>query len=80
MANMIPDSNDDGEHHYLLFSATFDKRMRKLAKKVLEGSHVRIRIGRAGSTHVNVKQSVILHLPSIQQYADYVTGCLGREF
>jgi superfamily II DNA/RNA helicase len=51
---MIPDSNDDGEHHYLLFSATFDKRMRKLAKKVLEGSHV------------NVKQSVILHLPSIQ--------------
>ena len=52
------DTNEDGDHQYLLFSATFGKDMRKLAKKYLANDHVRIRIGRAGSTHINVKQQV----------------------
>ncbi|KPI44667.1 ATP-dependent RNA helicase ded1 [Cyphellophora attinorum] len=53
------DTNEDGNHRYMLFSATFNKRMRKLAKKYLSGDHIRIRIGRAGSTHINVQQNVI---------------------
>ena len=57
------DTNEDADHRYMLFSATFDKTMRKVAKKWLSGDHVRIRIGRSGSTHVNVKQNVS-HLPS----------------
>lgn len=52
------DVNEDADHRYLLFSATFDKDMRKLAKKYLANDHVRIRIGRAGSVHMNVKQNV----------------------
>ena len=52
------DTNEDADHRYLLFSATFDKDMRKLAKKYLAVDHVRIRIGRAGSVHMNVKQNV----------------------
>ncbi|ETN38149.1 uncharacterized protein HMPREF1541_07773 [Cyphellophora europaea CBS 101466] len=53
------DTNEDADHRYMLFSATFDKTMRKVAKKWLSGDHVRIRIGRSGSTHVNVKQNII---------------------
>lgn len=52
------DANIDAQHQYLLFSATFDKRMRNLAKKFLSQDFVRIRIGRAGSAHANVKQQV----------------------
>ena len=52
------DTNEDADHRYLLFSATFDKNMRKLAKKYLANDHVRIRIGRAGSSHMNVTQQV----------------------
>jgi len=55
------DANMDAQHQYLLFSATFDKNMRRVAKKFLEQDHVRIRIGRAGSAHGNIKQIVCYH-------------------
>lgn len=57
------DANLDGQHQYLLFSATFDKNMRRIAKKFLAQDHVRIRIGRAGSVHTNVKQQVSSPFP-----------------
>jgi ATP-dependent RNA helicase DDX3X len=41
-----------------MFSATFNKQCRELARKYLAVDHVRIRIGRAGSTHQNVEQQV----------------------
>ncbi|KAJ9641646.1 hypothetical protein H2204_002708 [Knufia peltigerae] len=53
------DANEDGDHRYLLFSATFPKRMQRLAAKFLETDHVHVSIGRTGSTHVNVKQQVL---------------------
>lgn len=52
------DANLDAQHQYLLFSATFDKTMRQVAKKFLSHDHVRIRIGRAGAVGSNVKQQV----------------------
>lgn len=55
-------ANLDGQHQYLLFSATFDKTMRNEAKKFLSQDFVRIRIGRAGSVHQNIKQQVC-HTP-----------------
>ena len=58
IANSNADTNEDGNHRYLLFSATFNKDMRKLARNFLAVDHVRIRIGRAGSVHANVKQQV----------------------
>lgn len=54
------DANLDAQHQYLLFSATFDKHMRTVAKQFLAQDFVRIRIGRAGSVHQNVKQQVSL--------------------
>lgn len=59
------DTNEDADHRYLLFSATFNKDMRKLARKYLANDHVRIRIGRAGSTHMNVTQNVGIRTHSI---------------
>jgi ATP-dependent RNA helicase DDX3X len=56
--SLSPDTNEDGDHRYLLFSATFSKDMRKLARKYLSIDHIRIRIGRAGSAHGNIKQQV----------------------
>lgn len=44
----------------MLFSATFPKPARDLAKAHLSPAYVRIRVGRAGSTHKNIVQSVVL--------------------
>jgi ATP-dependent RNA helicase DDX3X len=52
------DANEDGDHCYMMFSATFNKGCREVARKYLENEHVRIRVGRAGSTHVNIQQKV----------------------
>lgn len=43
----------------MLFSATFPAAVRKLAKTHLAESHVRVRVGRIGSTHENIKQDII---------------------
>ncbi|KAL8846889.1 MAG: hypothetical protein Q9221_008055 [Calogaya cf. arnoldii] len=53
------DSSADSDHIYLLFSATFNKEARLLAKKYMSTDHVRVRVGRAGSTHGNVVQKVV---------------------
>lgn len=71
----ILDTNEDGNHQYLLFSATFDKNMRKLAKNYLANNYVRIRIGRAGSVHGNVKQHVSLSSIGLKIYL-YLLGYL----
>lgn len=52
------DSNEDGDHCYMMFSATFNKSCRELARKHLENDYVRIRVGRAGSSHINIQQNV----------------------
>ena len=44
----------------MFFSATFPKALRDIAKEHLKTDHVRIRVGRAGSTHGNIKQNVML--------------------
>lgn len=45
---------------YMFFSATFPKAVRDLAKTHLAETHVRLRVGRAGSTHENIKQNIHL--------------------
>jgi ATP-dependent RNA helicase DDX3X len=42
----------------MLFSATFPKNARDLAKTHLSEEHVRFRVGRAGSSHENIKQQI----------------------
>lgn len=48
-----------GNIKYCLFSATFPKTARDLAKEYLSESHVRFRVGRAGSTTENIKQVIV---------------------
>ncbi|KAL8387302.1 hypothetical protein RB595_010008 [Gaeumannomyces hyphopodioides] len=54
---------EEGNINYLLFSATFPKKIRDLAKTHLAEAHVRFRVGRAGSTHGNIIQSVVETAP-----------------
>ena len=41
-----------------MFSATFPKGARIVAKEYMANDHIRIRVGRTGSTHLNVAQNV----------------------
>jgi ATP-dependent RNA helicase DDX3X len=43
----------------MMFSATFPKVARQLADHHLAHDHVKIRVGRAGSTHTNIKQDIV---------------------
>ncbi|KAI0124745.1 P-loop containing nucleoside triphosphate hydrolase protein [Xylariales sp. AK1849] len=60
---------EEGNIKYMLFSATFPTQIRKLAKTHLAASHVRIRVGRIGSTHENIKQDIIWVDPFIKKRA-----------
>ncbi|OAG06884.1 P-loop containing nucleoside triphosphate hydrolase protein [Paraphaeosphaeria sporulosa] len=53
------DTNVDADHTYLMFSATFSKEARKLCREYMEEEYVRIKVGRIGSTHSNIKQSIV---------------------
>lgn len=53
----------------MLFSATFPKAARDLAKTHLAETHVRLRVGRAGSSHENIKQNVIYVDPPMKKQA-----------
>ncbi|OHE96437.1 DEAD/DEAH box helicase [Colletotrichum orchidophilum] len=55
---MTGGEQQEGNIKYMLFSATFPKPLRDLAKENLSSSSVRINIGRIGSTHTNILQRV----------------------
>lgn len=50
---------DEGNVKFCLFSATFPKAARDLAAEYLADQHVRIRVGRAGSTTSNILQTIV---------------------
>jgi ATP-dependent RNA helicase DDX3X len=56
---LLADVNADADHTYLMFSATFPKSARRLAKEYMEEEHVRIKVGRVGSTHENITQKIV---------------------
>ena len=43
----------------MMFSATFTKEARKTARQYMDQNYVRIRVGRSGSTHKNIRQNVV---------------------
>lgn len=53
------DINQDDDRTCMMFSATFPRPVRKLAKEFLADEHLIIKIGRIGSTHSNIKQNII---------------------
>lgn len=52
------DITSDADHVYMMFSATFPKEARQVAKQYMSTDHIRIRVGRAGSSHMNITQRV----------------------
>ncbi|KAI8632807.1 P-loop containing nucleoside triphosphate hydrolase protein [Xylariaceae sp. FL1651] len=60
---------EEGNIKYMLFSATFPAAVRKLAKTHLAENYVRIRVGRIGSSHENIKQDVIFVDPFMKKQA-----------
>jgi superfamily II DNA/RNA helicase len=67
------DNTDDVDHRYMMFSATFPKEARQLARERLEDGYIRIRIGRTGSTHNFITQNVrVLLLPAMWQTDKFV--------
>jgi len=56
---LLPDTNDDADHLYMMFSATFPKGSRHLAREYMQQDYLRIRVGRAGSTHKNLQQDIV---------------------
>lgn len=65
------DSNEDPDHCYMMFSATFPKEMRKIARQYMDPDYYRVRIGRIGATHSNITQSIIWVEESKKQAALY---------
>ncbi|EGP82766.1 unnamed protein product [Zymoseptoria tritici ST99CH_1A5] len=53
------DSNEDADHIYMMFSATFNKAARSIAKEYMAEDSVRIRVGRPGQSHKNISQHVV---------------------
>ena len=60
---------EEGNIKYMLFSATFPVAVRQLAKTHLSESHIRIRVGRIGSTHQNIRQDVVWVDPALKKKA-----------
>lgn len=49
---------EDANINYMMFSATFPKPLRDLAKEYLANDHIHFRVGRAGSSHGNIQQVI----------------------
>lgn len=60
---------EEGNIKYLMFSATFPKIARELATQHLAHNHVRIHVGRAGSSHTNITQTIVFVEPSQKRKA-----------
>lgn len=63
------DVNTDDDHVYMMFSATFPKEARAVAKEYMSKDHIRIRVGRAGSSHMNIVQKVSAASQALQVQA-----------
>ncbi|KAL7272663.1 hypothetical protein RUND412_004521 [Rhizina undulata] len=53
------DANEDDDQQVMMFSATFQKQIRSLARDFLADSFVQIKVGRIGSTNNNITQRVL---------------------
>ncbi|KAF2724658.1 DEAD/DEAH box RNA helicase [Polychaeton citri CBS 116435] len=53
------DFAEDADHSYMMFSATFPKEVRRLAREYLADDHYKITVGRTGSSHKNIRQNII---------------------
>nr|XP_036588886.1 DEAD/DEAH box helicase [Colletotrichum truncatum]KAF6800528.1 DEAD/DEAH box helicase [Colletotrichum truncatum] len=77
---MTGGEQQEGNIKYMLFSATFPKPLRDLAKEHLAISSVRINVGRIGSTHTNILQRVFEVAPfdkksALKEHINSLAAC-----
>lgn len=65
------DANDDDDHQFMMFSATFPPDVREIANQFLAPDRVIVHCGRVGATHKNIKQEVYYTDPSMKKAAIY---------
>lgn len=53
------DTNEDADHVYMMFSATFPRAARQMARQYMADDYLRIRVGRAGQAHRNIRQEIV---------------------
>lgn len=58
-ADKDPDTNEDADHIYMMYSATFPKGAREMARQYMSEDYFRIRVGRPGQAHKNIRQAVV---------------------
>jgi ATP-dependent RNA helicase DDX3X len=51
--------SEDSDHIFMMFSATFPAKYRSIAKKFMGPDFLRIKAGRTGAAHANIKQKVM---------------------
>ncbi|KAI0883750.1 P-loop containing nucleoside triphosphate hydrolase protein [Annulohypoxylon maeteangense] len=61
--------HEEDNVQYMLFSATFPAAVRRLARDHLASNHLRVRVGRIGSTHENIKQDIVYVKPELKRGA-----------
>lgn len=59
MTDLLADTNEDADHQFMMFSATFPKEARELARKFMAENHFNICVGRPGQAHKNIRQDVV---------------------
>ncbi|KAK4495052.1 hypothetical protein PRZ48_013379 [Zasmidium cellare] len=65
------DTNEDADHQFMMFSATFPKGARELARKFMAKDHYRIQVGRAGQAHKNIRQNIVYADQDAKREATY---------
>jgi ATP-dependent RNA helicase DDX3X len=65
------DTNEDADHIYMMFSATFNKESRRIARQYVSKTALRISVGRFGSTHGNIAQSIVYVEENLKREALY---------
>ncbi|KAI0405479.1 P-loop containing nucleoside triphosphate hydrolase protein [Xylaria palmicola] len=60
---------EEGNIKYMLFSATFPTAIRNIAKTHLAENYIRVKVGRVGSTHGNIRQDVVYVEPAMKKKA-----------
>lgn len=57
-SNFGSDIKNNPEHMFMMFSATFRKPVLRIANEYMSEEHMKISVGRIGSTHANIKQVI----------------------
>lgn len=65
------DANDDDDHQYMMFSATFPEEVREVAGDLLAPDRIMVHVGRIGASHKNIQQIIVFTDAAMKKAALY---------